>query len=354
MPEPALTDDTVAARVSERLSELVTTQRRLSLAYPESFQQLWAAIENSVAQGKKLRPRLLADTHTLLGGTAHDAVVDAACAMELLHVAFLMHDDVIDKDQFRRGEMNVSGRFASNAALRGASPESARDWGESSSILAGNLLLTLAHSLLARLQVPDAVRVAVLDVFDDAVTASAAGEQSDVWLSLHLETASAYDVVSLIENKTSAYSFQAPLKIAALLAGAPDEVCAQLDVLGRHLGVIYQLRDDILGVFGDENVTGKSALSDLREGKETLLISFARAHASWPKVEHLLGRADLSQSGAAQLRSVIEASGSRRLVESVIADRCEHARDLIDAAEIPDGLKQRLNSTILDGNARAA
>src|SRR5690606_17128174 len=131
-------------------------------------------------------------------GIDERAAIDAACAVELLHLALVIHDDVIDKDLMRRGEMNITGRFASEAMVRGASRSDARAWGEASSLLAGDLILTTAHSLLARLDIPEERRHAVLDVFDDTVFESAAGEHCDVWLSLHLDQARPEDVLTMI------------------------------------------------------------------------------------------------------------------------------------------------------------
>ncbi|SEB91490.1 geranylgeranyl diphosphate synthase, type II [Paramicrobacterium humi] len=349
-PEPG----DLAALVDARLRELIDERRDSSRSLPQPFAQLWECLAHLVSGGKKIRPRLLLEAYAALGGTDARAAVDAACATELLHVALILHDDVIDKDLVRRGEMNISGHFASQAMLRGADITRARGWGETSSLLAGDLMLTLAQSLLARLPVAAEKRLGALDAFDRAVFASAAGEHADVWLSLNLEQASAYDVLSMIENKTAAYSFEAPLTLAGILAGAEDALLAELAAIAKHLGVIYQLRDDVLGVFGDEHETGKSTLSDLREGKETLLVTFARADRSWPEVQHLFGDPELTPDGGRRLRAAIEASGARDLVESLITDRCEHVNALVSSPSIPTALADRLSALAETCAARTA
>lgn len=335
-----------------RLVEVLAHGRERSRAFSLPYVQLWESLERTVLGGKKIRPRLLLNAYAALGGTDRRAAIDAACAMELLHVALVIHDDVVDKDLMRRGEMNISGRFASEAMLRGASMSDAHAWGDASSLLAGDLMLTLSQSLLARLDIDEKRRTTALDIFDETVLVSAAGEHSDVWLSMHLEQAGPHDVLAMVEHKTAAYSFQAPLTLAAVLASGSAGVIDALSTIARHIGVIYQLRDDFLGVFGDERETGKSTLSDLREGKETLLISFARSDAAWAAVESLFGNAALSVAGGQQLRRVIEQSGALALVESLIADRCEQVHQLIREAALPTALKAQLTALTSSCNSR--
>ncbi|MEJ1089563.1 polyprenyl synthetase family protein [Microbacterium sp. Mu-80] len=339
--------------VDARLREVMARARMLSGATTVG-EQLWDALQTMASGGKRIRPRMLIDAHTALGGTDSRAAVDAACAVELLHIALLIHDDVIDKDLTRRGELNITGRFAMDAMLRGAGAADARGWGEASAILAGDLALTMAHSVLARLDVDADRRRAMLDVFERAVHESAAGEQQDVWLSLRLEQATPRDVLHTLEQKTAAYSFQAPLVLAAVLAGAAPVVIDELTDIARLLGVIYQLRDDVIGLFGDEARTGKSILSDLREGKETLLIAYARTDADWPGVASLLGDEKLDETGADKLRRVILESGALDRVEADITERCVQVNRLIRCAQVPEVLKEQLSALATACGERSA
>lgn len=354
MSEPGATVDEITLTIEARLTEVLAQGRERSRAFSATYFQLWDSLEAMARGGKKIRPRLLMDAYQALGGIDERAAVEAACAMELLHIALVIHDDVIDKDLIRRGEMNITGRFASEAMLRGVPRREAHAWGEASSILAGDLMLTFAHSLLARLDIQEDRRHAVLDVFDDTVFESAAGEHFDVWLSLHLERSRPQDVLVMVDQKTAAYSFHAPLVLAAVLAGATTAVIEELTVIARQIGVIYQLRDDVLGLFGDERATGKSTLSDLREGKETLLIAYARADAAWADVEPFFGDNNIRVSEAHRLRRVIEESGALFFVESVIAERCEHVHALIQNADLPAALSEQLIALTSTCNSRAS
>lgn len=346
--------DDIAFSFQDRLAQVLTDGRHRSCAASTQYGQLWESLTRMATGGKLIRPRLLLDAHLALGGRDERAAVDAACAMQLLHIALVIHDDVIDNDTVRRGEANISGEFAAEAGLRGATRREAQVWGDATALLGGDLMLTLAHSLLARLDVDDAKRRAILDIFDDTLFESAAGEHSDVWLSLHLEEARSQDVLAMAGQKTAVYSFQAPLLIAAVLAGTDTGLIDELTVIARQIGVIYQLRDDVLGLFGDERTIGKSTISDLREGKETLLIAFARSDPSWVAVSSLFGDRMLSTADGHRLRQVIEASGALVFVESIISDRCDDLYRLISEAALPTALSNQLIGLTSECNSRTA
>lgn len=346
--------DDIAFSFQDRLSQVLTEGRHRSRRFSAQYGQLWDSLTHMATGGKLIRPRLLLDAHRGLGGRDQAAAVDAACAMQLLHIALVIHDDVIDNDTIRRGEANISGEFASDALCRGAGRREAQVWGDATALLGGDLMLTLAHSLLARLEVDDSKRRAILDIFDDTLFRSAAGEHSDVWLSLHLEEARSQEVLEMAGQKTAVYSFQAPLLIAAVLAGASSTQTAELAAIAAQIGIVYQLRDDVLGLFGDERETGKSNVSDLREGKETLLITFARSDPSWPEVRPLFGDRTLSDADGDRLRTIIEESGALVFVESIITQRCEDLYRLISDAALPSALSRQLIQLTSDCSSRIA
>lgn len=336
-PDPSGAD-AVSARLEELMGEALRRAERFGPASP----QLWRAAAGIALGGERIRSRLLLDAHTALGGRGGAPAVDAACAVELLHAALVIHDDVIDGDLTRRGRENVAGTFEREARALGAARRDARAWGEASSLLAGDLLLTEAHALLAGLDVSDAVRRASLDLFRDTIVESAAGEHADVRLSMRLSPAGPDDVLAMIEQKTAAYSFRAPLRLAGILAAAPAQMLDAVDVTARRIGVIYQLRDDVLGTFGSEAETGKSSLSDLREGKETLLISYARSHPEWEGVRGLFGDDGLTAADGERVRAVVERSGARGMVERIIGDACRDVEARIADAALPQALADLL------------
>lgn len=338
--------DTLA--VDRELERLLTVsgQRAGTLALSDHH-RLWAALGSSTDGGKRFRPALLIATHRALGGTCPEAAARVGAAVELLHTAFVVQDDVIDGDQVRRGAPSVPGAFAQEASRRGASPAGAGRYGDAAGILAGDLGLLTAFRAITRCQAPPEVIEALLDLFETTVHASAAGELADVRLQLGLteEHSALREALAVAELKTAVYSFRLPLQAGALLAGASEEVLTALEEIGGLLGVGFQLLDDLLGVFGDESRTGKSALGDLREGKRTALLAHARTTEIWPQLQPLVGCAHLQEHDARLARELLTASGSRGWTED-LAHR--HLTSAVEAAarhDLPGALVRALSAT---------
>lgn len=282
-------------------------------------ERLWSALASSTEGGKRFRPALLIATHRALGGTCPEAAVQVGAAVELLHTAFVVQDDVIDEDQVRRGAPSLPGAFAQEAGRRGASPAGARRYGDAAGILAGDLGLLTAFRAISRCHAPPEVIESLLDLLETTVHASAAGELADVRLQLGLSEDSTplREALAVAELKTAVYSFRLPLQAGALLAGASEQALHGLGEIGGQLGVGFQLFDDLLGVFGDERRTGKSALNDLREGKRTALLAHASTTDVWPQLTPLVGCADLAEDDARLARELLTASGSRAWTEDL-------------------------------------
>ncbi|MFF2052198.1 polyprenyl synthetase family protein [Leifsonia sp. NPDC058194] len=332
----AAVDGRIAAFFAERIGA--------SAGYGDDYQRLWTSARAASDGGKRMRPRFVLSTVAALGGDIDAAAIDTATAFELLHTAFLLHDDVIDGDTVRRGRPNLSGEFAADATAHGVARGPARLWGESASILAGDLLLHAATALVGRLDVRAPVRERLLDVLDHSVVVTAAGELADVGLAVGLTPLSLPEVLGMTERKTAAYSVAGPILAGAVLAGADDALLSVLAEYGRLVGIAFQLGDDLLGVYGDQQRTGKSVVSDLREGKKTTLIAFARSTDEWPQIEARLGREDLGPSDAAELAAALEACGARRFVERLVADQVEQAVEALDSPHVPSLLAAELRA----------
>ncbi|WP_158864746.1 polyprenyl synthetase family protein [Leifsonia sp. AG29] len=332
------------ALAEDRLGRFFSEREGLAGKYGSDYARLWQSARDAADGGKRIRPRLLLTAHRALAGTATDDAVTLAVAYELLHTAFLLHDDVIDGDTVRRGRPNLPGAFAAAARADGAPGPRARLWGESAAILAGDLLLHAAASLTATVEASSAVRARLIAILDEAVFVTAAGELSDVAFSAGLHRPELRDVLAMTEHKTAAYSVGAPLRAGAVLAGAGPGVEAVLGEYGRLVGVAFQLGDDLLGVFGQEDVTGKSVVSDLRQGKETSLIAFARRTSVWPAIAPILGREDLGAGDADRLARTLEDCGARGFVERLLAEHVEAAEAVLDDPELPGSLVAELSA----------
>jgi geranylgeranyl diphosphate synthase type II len=284
-------------------------------------------------------------THDALGGTHPSAADEVGAAIELLHTAFVIHDDVIDGDDLRRGRLNVSGTFRAYALSSGAAPDDAGGFGRTAGILAGDLALAAAIRAVATCGAPTQVVHRLLDLVDSALHTTAAGELADVRLSLDTAAASLVESLAMAEQKTGAYSFGLPLQAGAVLAGADEATVDRLGEVGRLLGIAFQLVDDLLGVFGDPASTGKSAISDLRTRKQTPLLVHARSTPEWGRIRAYVGR-DLTDDELDEARRLLTASGSRRSVEDLAGAHLATARTVVAELGMPSDLLASVTASL--------
>ena len=330
-------------RIASGVSDFVDRQLATAPVYGTHYARLWQLTAQTVVGGKMVRPRLMIDATTALvadapgPGIDEDTVVNAAVAIELLHYAFVLHDDVIDGDLVRRGRPNLVAAVAAEhphgamdstnarAHLGGADP--ALHLGHTAAILMGDLFLSGMYQTIARLDVPPAARDRLFAIVDHTIGETVAGEYVDVALADGAIEPELATIVGMAANKTAAYSFELPLRTAAVLAGAPLAVEDELARVVRHLGLAFQLQDDLLSVFGDPARHGKDPNSDLREGKETALMAFARMTSAWAEISPLVGREDLSDRDAERVRAALEECGARRFVDGLVDDSLDAFRE---------------------------
>lgn len=336
--------DVATTTVDAELERYFAAARLRAGDYGDHYVELWDQLERASSGGKRARPALVLAAYLGLGGSDEAASTQVAIAFELLHTAFIIHDDVIDHDSVRRGSANVLGAFTARAAEHGADQAQARVWGEAAALLAGDLALSHAHRIIAQLSVDAVVRNRLLDVLDRAVFVSAAGELSDVTNTLSGRAVGITEVLATLEQKTAVYSCETPLQAGAILAGASDAHTVSLGRFGRLIGVAFQLTDDLLGVFGDEEITGKSCIADLREGKVTTLLAHARGTDAWPQIAPYIGKADLTEEEAAVVRALLVACGSVEHTEQLARDHVALANAELAASSLPRALRERLTA----------
>lgn len=285
--------------------------------------------------GKRIRPLLLLLGYEAAGGDDRADVMGPALALELLHTSALVHDDVIDRAATRRGRPTVHHAVADeHAAARWLGPS--LPYGEAVAILIGDIAFAQADEVFLDAQVPDGALVDGFRRFTTLREEVMVGQ----YLDLRTATSGATDrdlALTVATLKSGRYSVSRPLEIGAALAGAPSSLLDGLRAVGDPLGRAFQVRDDLLGVFGDEQDTGKSASSDLIEGKRTLLIAEAFARLGPSEVGELdagLGDPDLDEARAARLRDLLETSGARRATEAYVHDAVAEARAALGTLDI--------------------
>jgi len=324
-------DDSVIARVDAVLSGFLD-ERVASLADvgPEIGPVAAAARTLVLDGGKRLRPRFAYWGWRSAHGPEvdDDLLLTAAASLELVHACALAHDDLMDSSATRRGNPTAHVSFAAMHAQSGWAGTS-EHFGAAAAILLGDLLLAWADTLFARAAMPPAAQ----RVFDDVRQLVMAGQYLDVLVQARAEF-SPEDALRVAQFKTSKYTVEGPLLLGANAAGAMPDVLAALSSYAIPLGEAFQLRDDVLGVFGDPAVTGKPAGDDLLEGKHTLLTALAMRNADPVQAALLradLGRRDLCADDIAALRDVIVTTGALDAVEQRITERTAQARAALDA-----------------------
>jgi geranylgeranyl diphosphate synthase, type I len=291
-----------------------------------------------VSGGKRLRAAFCYwGFRALSPGTADErSVLRAGAALELLHASALVHDDLMDASDTRRGRPATHRGFAAGHRAAGL-PGDPEQYGAAAAILLGDLLLTWSDELLRRCGLGWERVGPALEVFDRCRSEVIAGQFLDVSVQAR-GRADVDAAMTVLRYKSAKYSIERPLHIGAALAGASSGQLEALSGYGLPLGEAFQLRDDLLGVFGDPATTGKPAGDDLVEGKRTVLVALALDAAPREDAAVLDGAlgTQLTPEQVAELRAIIERSGARSQVEAVIEQLAGTALDALDRAPVDD------------------
>jgi geranylgeranyl diphosphate synthase type I len=323
---------TVTDRVEARLDAVFAHEAQrwqaLSPDLAAPIESLHAFVLNG---GKRLRPAFCYWGFIAAGGHSSDErVIEAGAALELLQAFALIHDDVMDGSATRRGARTTHLTYADRHEEYGWRGE-VRRFGEGVAILVGDLAFVYADQLLPH------DNAAARAVWDELRIELNIGQFLDL-----LGTARGdYDQASarrIARYKSGKYTIERPLHLGAALADRLDVLQPVLTAYGDPVGEAFQLRDDLLGAFGEEALTGKPVGDDLREGKPTLLLAHATEHASAADRELLaqVGRADLSDLEISELQTLLVRTGAVEAVEATIHALTEAGIGALDGAKLPD------------------
>jgi geranylgeranyl diphosphate synthase type I len=282
------------------------------------------------ARGKMVRGGLAVLAWRMHGGeqgeVPRQVILRAAAALELLHSALLVHDDIMDGDRLRRGEPTVHARFEEEARrARAAEPERI---GMALGVSAGDLAIFAALDEIAALDVAPSLGVALVRLVGRETSLVGAGQLEDVALGADRRWPSRSQVLAVYTYKTARYTFSLPLACGALLAGARPAEVTRLERFGELLGTVFQVLDDDLGMFASESETGKPVGADIREGKKTLLAREILRRAPGPerrRLASLFGKRGLSRRDVEAVREAAERLGARQAVLDVAARMAKQA-----------------------------
>ncbi|MFK8908019.1 polyprenyl synthetase family protein [Streptomyces sp. YS-3] len=333
---------TFKARVDEVLHEFVAREADEFTAIDPTLAPVARQLEAAVAEGKRLRAAFCYWGWRAVGQPDSDALVRAAASMELVHAAAVVHDDLIDDSPLRHG------RPTAHTALRGAvalRPDTDRDadadadvdaTARSLAMLVGDLLMSLAGQLFATCGLPGAYLARARPLWSVMARELIAGECLEL-----LRTGDRPDTtvsLKVIRYKTAKYTVEQPLLIGGALAGAGTRLREGYSTYGLPLGEAFQLRDDLLGLFGDPERTGKANADDVRGQRPTALLAETWRLADDTErdlLRALLGRDDLDGQGLDAVREVMHRLGAPEQIENMIGARVEEALDALHELDVP-------------------
>jgi geranylgeranyl diphosphate synthase type I len=332
--------DAIRQAVDAVLSDFTAAQIRKAQCRRLPHQAVQVLSDFITAGGKRIRPVLCVAGWQAAGGTgAPHPVLKAAASLEMFHAFALIHDDIIDASDTRRGRPTVHRQVSTEAAL-----------------LIGDLALVFADDLLHRAGLTPAQLAAALPVANTLRADTIYGQYLDISHTgqpdLKLDQA-----LAITQYKTAKYTVEGPLLLGAALAGTPGSApcTSALSAYGIPVGEAFQLRDDLLGVFGNPRDTGKPALDDLREGKATVLLALASQNATPTQHRTLrrhVGNPHLTHDAADQVRTVLTDTGAQAAVEEMITQRRHSALTALDTADLPPHITAELRSMAFSATAR--
>jgi len=310
----------VRSAVEEELSIFLNRES----AYLNSISSDLSPVSDSLTSflldsGKRLRPLFAYAGFAAAGGGLEKSVTRAMAALELLQACALIHDDLMDGSDTRRGKPSIHRHFESvhvQEQLDGFAPQ----YGLSAAVLLGDLALVWSDQMLNTAGLTTEQYARVMPFYNEMRVELMAGQ----FLDIHEQTQKDTSVdrsMKIARYKSGKYTIERPLHLGAAMTSSSKDVTDALSAYGLPLGEAFQLRDDLLGVFGDPSVTGKPAGDDLREGKRTVLIAMTNERQSDAQREmarKFFGKPDIDAAGVAILQEIIESTGARAELEATI------------------------------------
>jgi len=331
-------------RIDEALDAFVQEEIANLIAIDEDLTPIATQLRLAVAGGKRLRAAFCYWGWRAAGQLDSDAMIRAAAAVELIHSAAIVHDDIIDDSSTRRGAPTA------HVALRTSLP-----WASTRplphavnlAILIGDLLISWAGQLFTSCGLPAAYLARTRQLWATIARELVAGECLEI---LHTGRPPRIDrSLDIVRLKTAKYTVERPLQIGGTLAGASKDLLSAFTAYAVPLGEAFQLRDDVLGVFGNPMETGKSNQDDLNGYKPTALLAITLSTArlaDQEELERLLARGDLDAGHLEIVREIMQRSGARERVESMIEERAAVAVRAIEKARLPSSTTAAFRSLV--------
>jgi len=306
-------------------------------------------LDDYAGRGKLIRGALVAFSQGPYRDSYDDAAIDTGVAMELLQTFLLIHDDIMDRDDTRRGAPSIHAQYEAVAPR----VSGAHHYGLSQAISAGDVAAFLAIQRIATIGAPERVRLRLQEMISAEIIQVGLAQMQDVFHG-YANDASEEEILDVYTYKTGRYTFSLPLMAGAVLARVAEEEVQKLADLGEGLGRVFQIRDDELGLFGDASDTGKPAGSDIEENKKTLfraaLFEYSR---ETERLTRLFGKKDLSIQDLQFVRSEVHRCGAYDVVEAAVDREAVRSQEIIDSLSIGNEARASLTALLDYNNQRS-
>jgi len=300
-------------------------------------------LERFTLNGKMLRGGISLLSYEMYSDGISDEMVKVASALELIHSSLLIHDDIMDRDELRRGRKTIFYQYREMAEKYTGTDS--LHIGESFGICAGDIGFYLAFEILSESDIPASFKEKVFTLLSRELSYVGIAQIQDVFFSIPGTIQTEDEILRLYLYKTARYTFSIPFITGAIIAGKGDETITALNDLGENLGILFQIRDDEIGLFGNEEVTGKPVGSDIREGKKTLYIHYLieKTEGEDRKIlEKILAGKDTTPSALNQLHRLADKSGVAVLIKNIFDSYKSRSLRAIKNLDVKDKYRRML------------
>lgn len=287
----------------------------------------------TISGGKRVRPAVMYYGYLAAGGQDDERIIEVSMSIEMTHSFLLIHDDIIDRDETRHGISTLHETYK-GIAKKYFPKTDADHFGNSMAMIAGDMAASMGSEIIFNADYSPEKIIKALDRLQHIVYVTIPGEMVDVVLEAQ-GSATEEDIMRMYEGKTARYTFEGPIHLGAVFAGAEDNMLKKFTEYSLPLGCAFQIRDDILGVFGDEKKLGKPVGSDIIEGKQTILVVKALEKATkvqTKRFKELLGKEDITMQEIDDFRKIIEDTGSLKqandMSERLVKESLEALREI--------------------------
>ncbi len=320
-----------AKEIEKELLHIATLWKRENETELLEVNALTKRLTDSWIGGKMLRGTLVKMGFELATNKPSVSIIKPAAAFEVLHTSLLIHDDIIDKSPQRRGKPAMHVHQNDH-------------YGISQAICLGDIGISLSGKLISESNFPEQRKNKALTYFFEVINNTLLGEMMDVASAQKMQRTEK-EVLTIHMMKTANYTFVGPLTFGAILAGATEDLLSKLQRFAEPLGIAYQIRDDILGIFGNEKKIGKSTLSDIEENKSTLLITFALKHANQQQKKLLTlyyGKKGITTKEHEIVKKIFMETGALRYSQNHLTKLSQQAEAIISSLTGEEQLKELL------------